>query len=315
MNDTVTLNRKLIEELLLSSHRELTRQRRFRIMGMFLKGGFVAAMVGLAFLAGSNDVAREGDRTKPHVASIEIYGPIMSGQTADSDRIIPALHKAFETTNAKVVALKINSPGGSPVHAGRLYNEIRMLKSEHPEKKVVAVIEDLGASAAYYVAAATDTIYVDQASMVGSIGVISEGFGFSDIMNKVGIERRVITSGENKALLDPFAPVSPEIKSYWKQMLGEVHQQFIKAVTDGRGDRLKAEQSGIFSGLIWTGAKSIEMGLTDKLGSMTTVSKESVGGMNIVDYTPAPDFFKHLATSTRASLQTVALELQTPVLR
>lgn len=314
-NETIAMDKSLVQELLLHSHNELKRQRRGRILNYVLKGIFIFGFLGLAyFLGGKNVGLAQGDKHKPHIAFVEIYGPIMSGQLADADRLIPALHEAFKEPLAKAVALRINSPGGSPVHAGRLYNEINQLKTQYPDKPIFAVIEDLGASAAYYIASSADKIYVDQASMVGSIGVISSGFGFNQIMEKVGIERRVLTSGTNKALLDPYLPTDPKVQTYWKQMLSEIHEQFISAVKNGRGDRLHQDYPDLFTGLVWTGAKSIEIGLADGLGSLTSVSRDTIGQVNMVNYTPAPDFLKQLASQTHAQLAAIKLGLSAPTL-
>ncbi|MBL4607582.1 MAG: S49 family peptidase [Pseudomonadales bacterium] len=310
---TVELDRELVAKLLTHSHDELTRLRRNRIFNYFLKGGlFIGFFVLAYFIGGSN--YKQGDKNEPHIAFVEIYGPIMSGQLADADRLIPALHNAFLNPLSKAVALRINSPGGSPVHAGRLYQEINILKEKYPEKKVFAVIEDLGASAAYYIASAADEIYVDQASMVGSIGVITSSFGYSKVMESVGIERRVLTAGTNKALLDPYLPSDAKVQTYWKGMLNEIHKQFITAVTEGRGDRLNTEYPELFSGLVWTGAKSVEIGLADDLGSLQSVSRDTIGKVNIVNYTPSPDWLKKLASQTTAQLTAIRYEALTPTL-
>jgi len=310
----VELPKSVVNELLLHSHKELRYQRRSRIFGYFLKGFLVIAFFIMAYvIGGSNTGGKQGDKNKPHVAFVEIYGPIMSGQLADADRLIPALQQAFKEPLVKSIALRINSPGGSPVHAGRLYHEINELQKQYPDKPVYAVIEDLGASAAYYIASAADKIYVDQASMVGSIGVISAGFGFNEIMSKIGVERRVLTSGSNKALLDPYLPSDPKVQSYWKDMLAEIHEQFIAAVKEGRGNRLNIDYPDIFSGLVWTGAKSIEIGLTDGIGSLTSVSRDTINSVNLVNYTPAPDFLKQLANKTQANLTALKYELASPI--
>lgn len=313
--ETIALPKAMVESLLLQPFQEMKRQRRSRILSYVLKGALAIAFVGLAYFLGEGKVGfSQGDKHKPHVAFVEVYGPIMSGQLADADRLIPAIDQAFEEPLAKAVVLRINSPGGSPVHAGRMYDEIKQLRKQHPDKHVYAVIEDLGASAAYYIASAADKIYVDKASLVGSIGVISEGFGYDRIMEKVGIDRRVMTSGAHKALLDPYLPTDPQVESYWKQMLGEIHKQFISAVEDGRGERLHKDYPDLFSGLVWTGSKSIEIGLADSLGSLTSVSRDTVGEVNAVNYTPSPDFLKQLASQTHAQLASLKYELMTPTL-
>jgi len=312
-DQTISMDKALVKELLLHSHTELIRQRRNRIINNLMKGTLVIGFVALAYFFGGNSFGSlQGDKHKPHIAFIEIYGPIMTGQMSDADRLIPALHKAFKEPLSKAIVLRINSPGGSPVHAGRMYSEIDQLQKQYPDKPVYAVIEDLGASAAYYIASAADKIYVNQASMVGSIGVISSGFGFNGIMKKLGIERRVLSAGVNKALLDPYLPAYNKVQAYWKQMLTEIHDQFISAVSEGRGDRLNLEYPELFSGLVWTGAKSIEIGLSDGLGSLTSVSRDTIGAVNMVNYTPPPDFLKQLASQTQAQIAAIKFELLAP---
>jgi protease-4 len=194
------------------------------------------------------------------------------------------LRAAFESTHTKGVILRINSPGGSPVQAAAINDEINRLRGLHPGTPLYAVVEDVCASGGYYVAVAADRIYVDKASIVGSIGVLIDGFGFNEAMNKLGIERRLLAAGDNKGFLDPFSPLDPKQRDYARQMLGEIHQQFIAAVRKGRGGRLK-EQPDLFSGLMWTGEKSIELGLTDAIGSVDFVAREIIQAEEIVDYT------------------------------
>lgn len=309
---TIEMDKDLVRDLLLHSHQELKRQRRGRYINFGLKALFVVGFLLLAYALGGAKSLSKGDKHKPHIAFVEIYGPIMSGQLADADRLIPALHKAFKEPLSKAVALRINSPGGSAVHAGRLYSEINQLQTQYPDKPVYAVIEDLGASAAYYIASSTDKIFVDQASMVGSIGVISSSFGFNELIDKVGIERRVFTAGANKALLDPYLPIDPQLQDYWKGMLGEIHEQFKAAVVEGRGDRLNPNYPDLFSGLVWTGSKSVEIGLADELGSLTSVSRDTIGQVNMVNYTPPPDFLKQLANQTTAQIEALGYKLSSP---
>ncbi|MBX2807156.1 MAG: S49 family peptidase [Cellvibrionaceae bacterium] len=313
--DTVAIDRSLAEQLLLFPHHELKRQRRNRALNIAIKMLLVIGFVFSAYFLGSANIgAKEGDKHSPHLAFIEVYGTIMSGQLADADRLIPALHKAFKDPLAKAVALRINSPGGSPVHAGRLYSEINQLRAQYHNKPVYAVIEDIGTSAAYYISSAADFIYVDQASMVGSIGVISASFGFTGLMEKLGIERRVLTSGANKNPLDPYLPMDLGVKHYWEDMLAEVHQQFIQAVKTGRSDRLQLDYPDLFSGLVWTGAKSIDIGLADQLGSLASVSRDTIGVVNTVNYTPSPDFFRQLTSRAHAQLGAFTQQLRMPSL-
>lgn len=310
----VALPRDVLMDILSSSTKELVYQRRLRYFGLFFKVAVFLGILGGGYFLGNKPLGfNQGDKTKPHVAFIEIYGPIMSGQLADADRLIPSIEEAFAQPLAKTVVLRINSPGGSPVHAGRVYNEITQLRAQYPDKRVYAVVEDLCASAAYYIASAADVIYVDQASLVGSIGVITEGFGFNKVMEQYGVERRVITSGEHKALLDPYSPADPKVTEYWKAMLGEIHQQFIASVKLGRGARLHADYPELFSGLIWTGKKSIDIGLADGLGSLSSVSRDTLGSVNTVNYTPPPDFLKQIANQTHAQLNAIKFDLANPI--
>lgn len=218
-----------------------------------------------------------------------------------ADDVIPALKDAFRESNAKAVLLRINSPGGTPVQAGTLYKEIRRLREKHPEKKVYAVITDIGASGAYYVAAAADEIYADPSSLIGSIGVISDGFGFVDAMSKVGVERRVITAGKNKGFMDPFSPLNPEHKAFMEEVLRNVHQQFVGAVKQGRGARLKDDPE-LFSGLVWSGEQALSLGLIDGFGSPGSVARDVIRQSRMVDYSTEKDPFDALADKLGVSM-------------
>jgi protease IV len=230
----------------------------------------------------------------PHTALVEISGEIGGEDGVVADLIIGALKDAFEDDQAKGVVLRCNSPGGSPVQSGQIYDEIRRLRGTKPELPVYAVVDDICASGGYYIIAAADKIFVDKASMIGSIGVLMDGFGFTDGMKKLGIERRLLTAGENKGFLDPFSPVKEKDVEFAKAMLGEVHQQFIQSVRQGRGKRLK-ESPELFSGLIWSGVRSIEIGLADGLGSLDYVAREVLKAEDVVDYTPKQDIFERLS--------------------
>jgi protease IV len=229
----------------------------------------------------------------PHTALVELYGEIGPESQANADLLSAALREAFEDPGAQAVVLRIDSPGGSPVQAGILADEIRRLKTQHG-KKVYAVVEDLCASAAYYVASAADEIYVDKASLVGSIGVVMNGFGFTGTMEKLGVERRLITAGENKAMLDPFSPVNEAHRAHAQQMVDQIHQQFIRTVKQNRGARLK-EAPGLFSGLVWNGEQAVQMGLADRFGSLDFVAREVVKAPEVVDYTPRENVAERLA--------------------
>lgn len=289
---------KLIEKMVMSLNSEQTKSRRW---GIFFKAlTFVYLFVALVVLMpsrGGNDIAVDGDYT----ALVEVKGVIAAGEEASADNIVTGLRRAFEEENAKAVVLRINSPGGSPVQSGYVYDEIKRLRELHPEKKVYAVIADLGASGAYYIAAAADEIYADKASLVGSIGVVGSGFGFVGAMEKLGIERRQFTSGEHKGFLDPFQPVNKDEKVFWEGVLATTHQQFIEQVKKGRGDKL-AQDDKLFSGLVWTGEQALGLGLVDGLGSSSYVARELVGAEKIVDFTPQPSPFESLVGRLGASM-------------
>lgn len=219
-----------------------------------------------------------------HTALIELQGEIGGINGVTADQVIAALQDAYQAHGVKGVVLRCNSPGGSPVHAGQIYDEIRRLKTLHPKIPVYSVVDEICASGGYYIVAATDRIYVDKASLVGSIGVLMDGFGFTDTMKKLGIERRLLTAGENKGFLDPFSPRKASEEGYAKGMLGEVHTQFIESVRAGRGARLKP-QPEIFSGLVWHGKRSVELGLADGFGSLDSVARGVIKAESVVDYT------------------------------
>jgi protease-4 len=248
---------------------------------------------------------------KPHAAVISLEGLVMSGAEIDADNIISGLQEAFDAKQSKAIILQINSPGGSPVQAERIYDELMRLKAQYPDKKVVAVIEDIGASAAYYIASAADEIVASKASLVGSIGVIINGFGAVDALEKLGIERRLITAGDNKAMLDPFLPKDEAQEAYMQRIVDQVHEQFIDAVKQGRGDRL-ADRADLFSGLVWNGAEAKELGLVDHIGSMGYALREILQLETQRDYTPKVDwleeFSKQVGTSMGAALDRLVLK-------
>lgn len=231
--------------------------------------------------------------SSPHTALVEIRGEIASDTEANADNLLAALRSAFEDAGAQAVVLRINSPGGSPVQAGLVNDEVRRLKELH-KKKVYAVCEEMCASAAYYIAVSADQIFVDKASMVGSIGVLMDGFGFTGIMDKVGVERRLMTSGDNKGMLDPFSPRNPRHEAFAQAMLDQIHAQFIQVVRQGRGKRLK-EAPETFSGLFWNGQQAVELGLADKLGSLDQVARDVVKAEDIIDYTQKENLAERLA--------------------
>lgn len=282
---------RLLDKLVMGLHAE---QRSSRRWGIFFKSlTFIYLFVALYFLVPSDVIDPDTVKNGPHTALVEVSGLIAEGEDANANDIVSSLRKAFEDEGTKGIILRINSPGGSPVQAGYVYDEIKRLRSLYPEIKVYAVIGDLGASGGYYIAAAADEIYADKASLVGSIGVISSGFGFVDLMQKLGIERRTITAGENKAFMDPFVPLKDEEKTFWESVLKTTHDQFIAQVKAGRGDRLKSDES-LFSGLIWTGEQAKELGLIDGLGSPGYVAREIIGVEDVVRFSPTLSPFEEL---------------------
>jgi len=240
------------------------------------------------------------DKTAAHTAVIEIKGEIASGGDASADAVVSAMRSAMEDSGAQGIVLLIDSPGGSPVQAGIINDEIRRLKAKY-KKPIYAVVEETCASAAYYIAAATDRIYVDKASIVGSIGVLMDGFGFTGLMDKLGVERRLLTAGENKGFLDPFSPQTDKQRAFAQQMLDQVHKQFIDAVKAGRGKRLK-ETPELFSGLFWTGQQAIDLGLADQLGNVDFVAREVIKAEDLVDYTHRDNVAERLAKKFGASI-------------
>ncbi|CAN5565022.1 S49 family peptidase [soil metagenome] len=238
--------------------------------------------------------------TGPHTALVEVRGEISANSEASAENIVAAVKSALEDPGSVAVVLRINSPGGSPVQAGIINSEITRLKAIN-KKKVYAVVEESCASGAYYIAVAADEIYADKASIVGSIGVLMDGFGFTGVMEKVGVERRLLTAGENKAILDPFSPLSEKHREYVQVMLNQIHQQFIAVVKQGRGARLK-ETPETFSGLFWNGEQAVSMGLVDNLGSLDYVAREIVKAEEIIDYTPKENVAERLAKRFGASI-------------
>ncbi len=280
--------RGVIEKLALEALKEQRRARRWGIFFKLLAFAYVTVLVVALF-----DWGRV-DRADKHTALVEVTGVIDAKGNASADNVNAALQGAFKDKKTQGVVLRINSPGGSPVQAGIIYDEIRRLRGLHPDMPMYVVVEDICASGGYYIASAADKIYVDKASLIGSIGVLMDNFGFVDTMHKLGVERRVFTSGDNKAFLDPFSPLEPRQVEHAKALLGEIHQQFIDVVRKGRGTRLK-DSPELFSGLIWTGAKSIELGLTDGFGSLDYVAREVIKAEQIVDYTQKENVAERLA--------------------
>lgn len=309
---------KLLEKLLGQAQAE---QRKTRRWGIFFKSlTFIYLFALLFMMTGS----RSGDAmavAEPHVAVVDLNGVIMADSEASADLLSRGLRDAFEAENAEAVLLRINSPGGSPVQSNFVFNEIQRLRAEYPDKKLYAAITDMGASGAYYIAAAADQIYADPASIVGSIGVIMAGFGLQEAAEKLGVERRVYTAGENKDLMDPFAPVNPAHRRHVQEMLDEIHQQFIAAVKQGRGDRLKVDgHPELFSGLFWTGERALDLGLIDGLKSPGQVARDVIGLDKLVNYTYSPSPVEQLLQRFGVSIgkglgSSLGLEQYVPDLR
>ena len=290
---------QLIEKLLMSAQDEQRRARRWGIAFKIL--GFVY-LFGLLFLFLGNSGSSTGKTmTSDHVALVEVTGVIMPEGDASADVVVGGLREAFEASHAKAVIIRINSPGGSPVQSGIIYDEIRRLRAEYPDKKVYSVIGDVGASGGYYIAAAADEIYVDKASIVGSIGVIMQGFGAQELIKKLGIESRTMTAGQNKNMLDPFAPVDEAQRQHVQGLLNTIHGQFIAAVKEGRGDRLKDDPT-IFTGMFWTGEQAVALGLADGLGSSGRVARDVIGVEEIVNYSHQRSPIERLAERFGASM-------------
>ena len=293
MNDTPDPNweRKTIEKLAYSAVEE---QRRTRRWGIFFKILTFAYLIFVLVAAMGWLRHGAGVATGQHTAVIDIRGVIADGAEASADRIIDGLRAAFKNTTTQGVVLRINSPGGSPVQAGQINDEIKRLRAKYPKIPLYAVVDDVCASGGYYIAVAADKIFVDKASLIGSIGVLMDGFGFTGTMEKLGVERRLITAGANKGMLDPFSPLDPKHAEYAKVMIKQIHEQFIKVVRDGRGQRLK-ESPDMFTGLIWSGEEGIKLGLADGLGSLDYVAREVIKAEEIVDYSAHESLPERLA--------------------
>ncbi len=275
-------------------------QRRTRRWGIFFKFLFFAYLVVILFLYTPRVDLEPGAHAR-HTALVEMKGIIAADAVANAEDVITGLRAAFENENAAGVILHINSPGGSPVQSGYIHDEIQRLRAKYPETPLYAVLGDVCASGGYYVAVAADQVYADKASIVGSIGVRMDGFGFVGAMDKLGIERRLITAGENKGFLDPFRPVKEDDVEHVKTLLADIHQQFINVVKTGRGDRLKNDPK-LFSGYIWTGEQAIELGLVDALGSPAQVARDVIGAETVVDYTPAESLLERISKGIGTSL-------------
>ena len=298
--------KQLLEKIALASLQELKAKRRW---GIFFKLAGLAYLVAVLILVvdwGASEKLVDGSR---YTALINIRGTIEANGEASAEKINGALQSAFEAKGTAGIIVRINSPGGSPVQAGIVYDEIRRLRAKYPDIALYAVVEDICASGGYYIASAADRIFVDKASIVGSIGVLMDGFGFTEAMNKLGVERRLLTAGENKGFLDPFSPQDMVQKQHAQTLLKEIHSQFIDVVRKGRGSRLK-ETPEMFSGLMWTGAESIKMGLADDFGTVDTVARNVIKAEDILDYSVKENIAERFAKRLGADVgQSLALRL------
>jgi protease-4 len=289
--------RKALERVAMAAIQE---QRRARHWGIFFKILLFVYLFALLFIALGWTGKKENSAGK-HTALVELRGVIGPDSEASADNIVAGLEDAFKDKRTQGVILRINSPGGSPVQAGHINDEIKRLRAKYPNIPLYAVVEDICASGGYYVAVAADKIYVDKGSIIGSIGVLMDGFGFTGLMDKLGIERRLLAAGKNKGFLDPFSPIRDDQKEYAQTMLSEIHQQFITVVRQGRGKRLK-ETPDLFSGLLWVGTRSVELGLADGLGSVDYVAREVIKAEDIVDFTPHENIAERVARRFGAAM-------------
>jgi len=290
--------RGVLEKLAMSAVVEQRRTRRWGIFFKILMFTYLIAVGTMAFYPKFSKGMSGGDGD--HTAVVDVLGVISENDTANAESIIEGLRDALKDEKTKGVVLNINSPGGSPVQSAYIFEEIRRLKAKHPAIPIYAVVSDICASGGYYIAAAADKIYVNQSSMIGSIGVLMNGFGFVNVMEKLGVDRRLLIAGKHKALMDPFSPMQKEQTKHMQALLNEVHEQFISAVRTGRGDRL-VETKDMFSGLVWTGAQGIKIGLADDFGSIDSVARDIIGTKKRVNFTPQEKLFEKLAGKLGAS--------------
>jgi len=289
----------------------LAEQRKARRWGILFKSLTFVYLFVILFIALGWVGSRDGVHTGKHTAMVELSGVIEADSLASSDSVNAGLQDAFEDKNTQGVILRINSPGGSPVQANAINEEIRRLRGKYPGTPLYAVIDDICASGGYYVAVAADRIFVSKASIVGSVGVLMDGFGFTGTMEKLGVERRLLTAGDNKGFLDPFSPMEPKQKQYAQRMLGEIHQQFIEVVRNGRGKRLK-EDADTFSGLVWTGERSVELGLADAIGDTAYVAREVIKAEQIVNFTPRENIAERFAKRFGAAMAEALVRIAAP---
>jgi protease IV len=287
--------RSVLENLATETLAEQKRARRYRTaLSLLWLAFFLLVFLAIVGAMGSAAGGKRDTSAEKHTALVDLRGDIAADSKASADKIISALQAAFKDKNTKGVVLRINSPGGSPVQSGYINDEIKRLRVKHKDIPLYVVVQDICASGGYYIAAAADKIYVDKASIVGSIGVLMDGFGFNGTMEKLGIERRLVAAGSNKSFMDPFSPKNAEQEKFAKQMADEIHQQFISVVKAGRGTRLK-DSPEVFSGLVWTGEKSVQMGLADELGSLDSVARDVIKAEQVVDFTSEESLSEQLS--------------------
>ncbi|XBS22570.1 signal peptide peptidase SppA [Methylomarinum sp. Ch1-1] len=290
--------KELVEKLAFAAVNEQRKARRWGIFFKMLTFTYLIAILAIAMYPRFKTEMSHGE--KKHAAIIDVQGVIAENEAANADAIIEGLRKAVKDDSTQGIILNINSPGGSPVQSAYVYDEIRRLKEKHPDMPIYSVVSDICASGGYYIASASDKIYVNQASIIGSIGVIMNGFGFVNVLDKLGVERRLLTAGSHKAMLDPFSPVKESEAQHMQSLLNQVHRQFIDAVKTGRGDRL-AESPEMFSGLVWTGTEGVKLGLADDFGSVDSVAKDVLGVEDKVNFTPQERFLERLVGKFGAS--------------
>ncbi|WP_108127189.1 S49 family peptidase [Saccharospirillum mangrovi] len=296
---------QLIEKVVLANTSELKKHRRWGVFFKLLTFIYLFALLWLIIAGRSFDHGGVPNSTGGHTAVVQVRGVIADGELASADSVVASLQAALDHPDTRAVILRINSPGGSPVQSSYIYNEVRRQRDLHPDIPIDAVIADTGASGAYYIAASAENIYANGASLVGSIGVTAAGFGFEELIDRVGIERREFTAGEHKAFLDPFQPVDPEERELFEALLNDVHQQFIEDVRAGRGDRLDESNDKLFSGLVWTGDQAVELGLIDGIKSTSELARE-LGYPQLVDFsahlTPWQKFARNFGVGVAETL-------------
>jgi protease-4 len=310
---SVGWEREVLEKVALAAVTEQTRARRWGVFFKTLTFGYLAILIGVMLYP--NMKKEMGGDGKDHTAVVDIVGVIAEDKDVNAENVIKSLRAAVKDKNTKGIILHSNSPGGSPVQSAYIYEEIRNIKKLNPKLPIYAVVSDMCASGCYYIASAADKIFVSPASLVGSIGVIMDGFGFVDTMKTLGVERRLITAGAHKAMLDPFSPPKPDENQYMQTLINQVHQQFIAAVKQGRGDRLK-ETPDTFSGLVWTGEEGVKLGIADAYGTDSSVAKDLIGAERLVDFTESEQLFDKIMGKMGASFgHALSSVLQTPTLR